>query len=362
MANLRQALEHERVEDKPAKAVKCRVSKVDDHTEQAQATETRLVLSDTSLRRKPSLKASTRKVTDPMDITGRSWVTADDTQQSKKSITEHNRRHSSPETSVPVQRKQQHTRQVDNMTSAFILPDITIRHPSSGPIRQVSAGAEAVLDDIKFHNGQNCTVCHQLISRDEDHHHHGETKRTIKVPKPVPVSRRMPEPDVYNEEPTIRPSQPPAHALATVIKCLEDELRHLKMKLSQYQDLYNSHDAAISRRQRKDCGKKIEGLLKDVDVKADQIYALYDALEGQKENDHEMTGQELDETLQSIGVDPAEISVRDEDADEVPRPKTRHPWDLESSDEEELPWEGIESTSTGRFANGVQGQPRSLSA
>ena len=295
-----------------------------------------------------------------MDITGRSWVTADDTQQSKKSITEHNRRHS--ETSVPVKRKQQRTRQVDNMTSAFILPDITIRHPSSGPIRQVSAGAEAVLDDIKFHNGQNCTVCHQLISRDEDHHHQGETKRTIKVPKPVPVSQRMPEPDVYNEEPTIRPSQPPAHALASVIKCLEDELRHLKMKLSQYQDLYNSHDAAISRRQRKDCGKKIDGLLKDVDVKADQIYALYDALEGQKENDHEMTGQELDETLQSIGVDPAEISVRDEEADEVPRPKTRHPWDLESSDEEELPWEGIESTSTGRFANGVQGQPRSLSA
>jgi hypothetical protein len=295
-----------------------------------------------------------------MDITGRSWVTADDTQQSKKSITEHNRRHS--ETSVPVKRKQQRTRQVDNMKSAFILPDITIRHPSSGPIRQVSAGAEAVLDDIKFHNGQNCTVCHQLISRDEDHHHQGETKRTIKVPKPVPVSQRMPEPDVYNEEPTIRPSQPPAHALASVIKCLEDELRHLKMKLSQYQDLYNSHDAAISRRQRKDCGKKIDGLLKDVDVKADQIYALYDALEGQKENDHEMTGQEFDETLQSIGVDPAEISVRDEEADEVPRPKTRHPWDLESSDEEELPWEGIESTGTGKFANGVQGQPRSLSA
>lgn len=352
-------MEHERVRDRPKIAAEHQIPKSQQQNEQSQTAETRLVSSDTNLRTEPSSKESHRKVTDPMDLTGRSWVTADDTQHRKKLINEHNRSRS--ETSGLDKIEQRRQRPSDNLTSAFILPDITIRHPSSGPIRQVSAGAETVLDDIKYHNGQNCTVCHQLIQRDEDHNH-GETKRTIKVPKPIPVSQRMPEPDVYNEEPTLRPSQPPTQALATVIKCLEDELRHLKIKLSQYQDLYNSHDAALSKRQRKDCGRKIEGLLKDVDVKADQIYALYDALEGQKQDDHEMTEQEVEVTLQSIGIDPAEMSIHEEEANlEVPRSKSRRPWDLDSNDEEELPWEGIESTGTGRFANGMQGQPRSLS-
>ena len=308
------------------------------------------------------MKTGTHNVTDQVDLASRSFEEADATQHSRISNIEHNRRHS--ETSVLDKRHQRRSRQAENMTSAFILPDITIRHPSAGPIRQVSAGAQAVLDDIKFHNGQNCTVCHDLVSRDKPHQHHGETKQTIKIPKPVPVSQRMPEPDEYNEEPTIRPSQPPSIALATVMKGLEDELNHLKIQLSQYQDLYNGHDPALSRRQRKQCSKKIEGLVKDVDVKADQIYALYDVLEGQKQDGHELTEQEVEVTLQSIGVETAEVRLHDEEQEEVPQTKSieRHPWDIESSNEEELPWEGIESTGTGKFANGMQYQGRSLSA
>ena len=308
------------------------------------------------------MKTGTQHMTDQVELTSRSFEEADATQRSKISNIEHNRRHS--ESSVSEKRQQRRSRKAENMTSAFILPDITIRHPSAGPIRQVSAGAQVVLDDIKFHNGQNCTVCHELISRGEPHQHHGGTKQTIKIPKPVPVSERMPEPDEYNEEPTIRPSQPPSIALATVMKGLEDELNHLKIQLSQYQDLYNGHDPALSRRQRKQCSKKIEGLVKDVDVKADQIYALYDVLEGQKQDGHELSEQEIELTLQSIGVETAEVSLNDEEQDEVPqaKPVERHPWDIESSDEEELPWEGIESTGTGKFANGTQYQGRSLSA
>lgn len=248
-----------------------------------------------------SANIADRNIIDLAEHNDRSFEEADITQRSRKSNAEHNRRHS--ESSVLDRRKQRQRRRAENMTSAFILPDITVRHPSSGPIRQVSVGAQAQLDDIQYHNGQNCTVCQQLIQRGEPHQHQSETKRTIIIPKPVPVSKRMPEPSEYNEEPTIRPSQPPSLALATVMKGLEDELKHLKIHLSQYQDLYNSQDASMEKSRRKQVGKKIKSLMRDIEVKSDQIYALYDALEGQKQDGHELTEQEVEVTSQSIMTD-----------------------------------------------------------
>lgn len=382
---LRKNLEHERSKRKNEKPVRGQPSKVSSEKPQTQPAESRLnkpqslpadlslnkpqsqpaassfSKSSTSLPKKTSLKANTRFVTVPTDITNRSLEEADATQLTKTSDAEHNRRHSAP--SFTDRREQQRRRQKENLTSAFILPDITVRHPSSGPIRQVSESAQEVLHGIKYHNGQNCNVCHELIDRDEDHkHNYQDMKRTVTVPKPVPVSQRMPEADEWNEEPTMRPSQPPNIALATVIKALEDELTHLKIQLSQYQDLYNGHDPSLSKSQRKRVGKKIEGLMKDVDIKADQIYALYDVLEGQKQDGQEMTEQEVEVTLQSIGIDATETSVllgSDTD-DKTPQLNGvgRRPWTYETSDDEELPWEGIESTETG-----IQGQQRrSLSA
>jgi hypothetical protein len=155
----------------------------------------------------------------------------------------------------------------------------------------------------------------------------------------------MPESSLYNEEPTLRPSQPPALALATVLKGLEDELSHLKMQLVPYQNTYNQHDASLSKRQRKSLYQKIEMLLKDIDTKADQIYALYDVLEGQKQDGHEMTEQEVEVTLQSIGV-----SVYDGRAFDITgatdQSSKNNPVTTDDSEDEEdeLPWEGFEST------------------
>jgi Centrosome microtubule-binding domain of Cep57 len=121
------------------------------------------------------------------------------------------------------------------MTSAFIVPDITIRDfPLEKEVEPtLSLAAQRVLDGLAQHNGQNCTVCRRITS-----HAHGkgnreeEVKETLKVPRPVPVSERMPQSGEWNEEPTVRPSQPPATALAIVMKGLEDELNHLKMHVS----------------------------------------------------------------------------------------------------------------------------------
>jgi hypothetical protein len=97
---------------------------------------------------------------------------------------------------------------------------------------------------------------------------------------------------------------------------------------------------------------KIEKLLKDIDLKADQIYALYDVLEGQKQNGHEMTEQEMEVTLQSIGIDTA-ATTRAADVTATTDKSSHKNNDTDLEDDEELPWEGIESTMdvTGRIGN-----------
>lgn len=238
----------------------------------------------------------------------------------------------------------------DEMTSAFILPDITIHKvPLQEPEQpKLSAAAQQVIVGLAQHKGQNCTICQRVITRGDDHTHNETTKQSVHVPKPIPVSERMPETCQYEDGPTMRPSQPPGIALATVMKGLQDELSHLKMKLAQYQVLYNKHDASLSKRQRKYTYKKIGVLLEAIDTKADQIYALYDVLEGQKADGQEISQEEVEVTLQSIGIDISAIGLRGGheavSQDSVPKMSYR---EAEVSDESDdnLPWEGVESTA-----------------
>lgn len=230
------------------------------------------------------------------------------------------------------------------MTSAFILPDITLHKPTvdtrSGP--EPTAAAQELDESAADHDGRSCTVCNRLIESGTIHDHEEHVRETVAIPKPIRISKRMPIAGEYEEEPTIRPSQPPALALATVMKELQDELEHLKLQLGQYQTLYSQHDPALSKRKRKAVYTKIEDLLRAVDVKADQIYALYDVLEGQKEDGHEISEREVEVTLQSIGIDTEGLRLGDENEEKKGKTE-RMPWDLESESEEEG-WEGIQTT------------------
>ena len=266
---------------------------------------------------------------------------------------EHNRRHSEP--SVLSIRSRRRAPDAQNMTSAFIVPDITIHNAGATNIHapKFTEEAQDLVDSLTSHNEQNCTVCKRVGHGDEQHNHTERMKDTIRITKPTPVSERMPEAGEGEGDPTIRPAQAPGLALATVLKELEDELAHLKIQLSQYQALYNCHDPALSKRKRKSVQQKMESVLQAIDIKADQIYALYDVLEGQKQDGHEISDEEVEITLQSIGVEAPELRLRggagndkQKEDDNGRKPTERHPWDLESdvSRSEELPWEGIEST------------------
>lgn len=115
----------------------------------------------------------------------------------------------------------------------------------------------------------------------------------------------------YEEEPTIRPSQPPARALASVIQGLEEELSRSKQQFAHYQNVYNQQNPTTGKRARHSMKEKMEALLEDIDVKADYIYSLYDVIEGQKlqikeeQQDSEAADEMVRLTLESMGIQAA---------------------------------------------------------
>ncbi|KAL2827415.1 hypothetical protein BDW59DRAFT_171409 [Aspergillus cavernicola] len=332
IAQLRKTLEEERLARKRRQS-----------TPEYTAGETDNLTRQSALKpapRKSSMKES--KVTIPRpasalgDLTAATRVSVTEGESQLSVPVERPRRHSEHSVTPTTQRRRR--RIAEEMTSAFILPDITLHHANLAEnLTKLPETTQRALDRATQHNGKNCTVCKQSVPGDCDH-----TSDAVTIPKPIPVSERMPEPSVYNEEPTLRPAQSPAVALATVLKALEDELSHLRMQLVSYQGAYNKLDASISKRQRKTLAEKIEKVMKDIDMKADQIYALYDVLEGQRQRGQDMTEQEMEVTLQSIGIDAN--TGRAEVTGTTDKSSRKDGTDYDVDEESELPWEGIEST------------------
>jgi len=226
-------------------------------------------------------------------------------------------------------RRRHRAASAEGMTSAFILPDITLH--SSQPL-PTTMGKGCIP-----HNARSCTACHP-------------GNNDIDIAAPIPVTDREVPQDADMTSATIRPSQPPPLALATVIKQVEDEIVHLKLKLQSQQTLYHQHDPALSKRKRALVMSRIEHLTAEIEKRSDQVYALYDVLEGQKQQARdagekqlpEMCEEEVEETLMSIGIDLAELSGR------VGR-KAPPPMGLDGAEDvrsddggsEELAWEGL---------------------
>lgn len=182
----------------------------------------------------------------------------------------------------------------------------------------LSTNARRILDDLCGHNCQNCTVCSRITS------HSGVItstdlaagKKRVSIPRPVPVSDR----GVSGGDHTVRPAHSPGYALALVIKGLEDESQHLQLELTRLQARYNRSDKSMGRRERLALAEAIRLLLKRVEAKSDQIYSLYDVLEGQKAAGQEMTEEEVEMTVLNI----TGMTVRDA-----------------TTTSEQLTWEGI---------------------
>ncbi|PFH62648.1 hypothetical protein XA68_12722 [Ophiocordyceps unilateralis] len=239
-----------------------------------------------SKRRKPAKKSWTRDVEDTTDA-----LSVDDTTQEQQASV-----------SLNVQRLA--ARQQKQATKTM---DCEAKAASTCPAA-LSPDARRILDGLCQHNCRNCIVCSRITS------HVGVItagdisagKKHISLSRPIPVTDRLPGDD-DDQDMTSRPSQAPGQALALVIKGLEDEGQHMQMELRQLQRRYNETDKSLGRRRRKGLADDIRTLLKRLEVKNDQIYSLFDVLEGQKLAAQAMTEDEVELTVLSI----TGLSVRD---------------------------------------------------
>lgn len=224
------------------------------------------------------------------------------------------------------------------MTSAFIIPDLTL-----GSRKQAAKFDLTQKLNIKHHDNDNCTVCRRE-----------ETKATsatdsLRVPKLVPVSSRMPD----DADATMRPARSPKEALALVVKELRDERIHLHAELAVARAMLESYDPSLGRKKRTALENDIAELLARIQVKDDQIYNLYDVLEGQQEG--EITEQFVEGVTEEIRAQDEEVEKEVENKRKGKKVTIQSFHEDEESaredEDEELPWEGFESTGelTGRM-------------
>ncbi|KAL9582885.1 MAG: hypothetical protein Q9212_003030 [Teloschistes hypoglaucus] len=213
----------------------------------------------------------------------------------------------------------------EQMTSAFILPDITMNAQPTldkqAPIHTPGTAKEDRSQVAHKSAYQEATERSDILDYEpvaqKNAGSHSQTKQPMVSDGQLPtISDEELDITIQEDEPTIRPTQPPEAALATVLESLTTELAAQRAQLAKYQASYDRHDVSISRRQRRQIFEKIQALLLSIETKADQIYNLHDVIEGQKQKGQPITQTQLDNTMQSLGLD--------------------------------LPWEGIESTNASR--------------
>lgn len=189
------------------------------------------------------------------------------------------------------------------MTSAFILPDITLSRRQSqsqtheGARPALSAWAKEILSSLApSHDAKNCTICARLTSNSANKS--SSNTAEINLPPLIPISTR---PDhICNPDATLRPTEPPTTALARVLKALYDEHAHLLLRLHAEETKLATVDPGTSKRERDAVHESIAGVNKALKMKAEQIYGLYDVVEAHKGELGAREVEEIDRTLEEV--------------------------------------------------------------
>lgn len=329
LLDLRKMLEAERVDTKKRNRSTATHEATNTATNHAVETKTAPSIAHQALPRKSSMKDVSERVAasdiaaatlanvraqgaNMAQVTCDQDISEDITEQVPHPISHVLRRNSDPTATAAsnTSRRRRHATDFEdeNMTSAFIIPDITIAQPTvtaAAPTATAPAtgahltdAAQHLIHSINPHDATNCIVCSRLTSPTSTN---PVSKKSILIPKPLPVSSTPVAPTPDNPDPTLRPAQPPALALAIVLKELHDQHEHLKARLARAQARYQQTDPRMSRTKRVRLGREIEGLTRQCEGLADMIYRLYDVLEGQRGNGvGDMNEEEVEVTVQEL--------------------------------------------------------------
>jgi hypothetical protein len=233
------------------------------------------------------------------------------------------------------------------MTSAFIIPDITLNIPNV-PNSTLSPSAHSVLDKLAPHDSENCAVCYRIASKLDS------KLENFAIPVPMPVST-LNEQD-GDADVTFRPADAPHKALSRVIKELADEIVHLKHSLHKTERRLNVHDPARGSRDRRALHSAIDSLNRSIAAKSSQLYDLYDVLESHKDELTTHVGpaaaQEIEEDFSNMTEDVEKILAElaaERYATIASPPRSAVTKDQIDSGSE-LPWNGISPTDTESFS------------
>ncbi|KAI0020118.1 hypothetical protein F4780DRAFT_743769 [Xylariomycetidae sp. FL0641] len=205
----------------------------------------------------------------------------------------------------------------DFMTSALFMDDITLesqkkngqkaaakdkKAAAKADVPKLTSSSRRVLDGLccDEHSCVNCMVCLRINSFSRS-----DKKTRVRVERPVAVTdraRNIPAAvsGEYEDQPTLRPSQDPAAALAKIMQSLKDEERHIKSSILKKQAVYDECDPSMNKRIWKRLDGEIQRLQRHRDLKRGQIYDLHDVLEGQKANGQELDASVVDVTVSAI--------------------------------------------------------------
>ncbi|KAI0999849.1 hypothetical protein K3495_g8350 [Podosphaera aphanis] len=162
-----------------------------------------------------------------------------------------------------------------------------------------STSFQHIREKICTHQTSNCTIClRENLKRGIEN----AAKVTVHLKRPIPVSERTPAPEIFEDEPTIRPSVHPGQALAFVMKTIKDQLEHSMIRYQEANKAYINHDSSLGRKVRKGMINNIKSLVEEIEVRQDQIYYLHDVLEGLKHTKRDMTEDDLNFTLTNIDI------------------------------------------------------------
>lgn len=165
----------------------------------------------------------------------------------------------------------------DNMTSAYILPDITMEQQAQSPVVKVSQAAQTVLHSLDPEHINNCDVCHRLtkhIRATERKASSREASSKTATVEPISkvqdfAAKPVPQPDYtaalagfanesYVSDLTMRPKMAPSQALMRVKVLMDAQFRKAKERHRLAWEKYDMIDAPLSSRKHAEISKEMQ--------------------------------------------------------------------------------------------------------
>jgi hypothetical protein len=188
-----------------------------------------------------------------------------------------------PTAASNTSRRRRHLDQDENMTSAYILPDITVDQPVNK--EAVSTVAQSVLHRHDPEHVHNCDVCQRLTSKKTKRVSHATHDMQISEKKDFTAQITQLMKDAMLEEPTMRPKISPWQALANVKTLLTDQFNEAKRKHSRAWQTYDSIEAPLSSKKHAAASQELFYWSKKMEECRINLDQLRDVEEGMKDED-----------------------------------------------------------------------------